>query len=188
MLPTRPHRVDALGTVRALHDADDAGDGTQHAEPAAITLPLTLDGVPFAEPPELERPIDAPPEAGGPIRVVVCDDAPAIRALIRCALEFDGRVEIVGEAADGEAVGALVADLRPDAVLLDLSMPNVDGLAALPRILEAAPWVGVVVLSGRDEAESAPLALALGAERYMAKPAGIAAIRDAVLDVGLRAP
>jgi CheY-like chemotaxis protein len=181
-LPICPHPVDALGGVRALHGADDAGDRTQHAEPAAIRLRSAMDGVPC------DQSIDAPPEADGPIRVVVCDDAPAIRALIRCALEFDGRVEIVGEAADGEAVVALVAELRPDAVLLDLSMPNVDGLAALPRILEAAPWVGVVVLSGRDEAESAPLALALGAERYMAKPAGVAAIRDAVLDVGLRAP
>jgi diguanylate cyclase (GGDEF)-like protein len=127
------------------------------------------------------------PESRGPIRVVVCDDAPAMRALMRHTLELDGDVEVVGEAGDGEAVVALVADVRPDVVLLDLSMPKVDGLEALPRILEAAPWAGVVVLSGRDEAVAAPQALALGAERFMAKPAGAAAIRDAVLDVGLRA-
>jgi DNA-binding NarL/FixJ family response regulator len=111
-----------------------------------------------------------------------------MRALVRHTLEVDGDVEVVGEAGDGEAVVALVADLRPDVVLLDLSMPKVDGLEALPRILEAAPWAGVVVLSGRDEAAAAPQALALGAERFMAKPAGAAAIRDAVLEVGLRAP
>ncbi len=61
-----------------------------------------------------------------------------------------------------------------------------DGLAALPRILEAAPWAGVVVVSGRDEVPHAARALALGAERFMPKPAAIAEIRAAVLDVGLR--
>jgi diguanylate cyclase (GGDEF)-like protein len=137
---------------------------------------------------EVEALIAAAPEATGPIRVVVCDDAPAMRALVRHTLEGEGGVEVVGEAGDGEAVVALVAEVRPDVVLLDLSMPKVDGLEALPRILEAAPWAGVVVLSGRDEAAAAPQALALGAERFMAKPAGAAAIRDAVLEVGLRAP
>jgi diguanylate cyclase (GGDEF)-like protein len=140
------------------------------------------------EPREIETLIAAAPEATGPIRVVVCDDAPGMRALVRHTLEVEGDVEVVGEAGDGEAVVALVADVRPDVVLLDLSMPKVDGLEALPRILQAAPWVGVVVLSGRDESSAAPQALALGAERFMAKPAGAAAIRDAVLEVGLRAP
>jgi len=136
---------------------------------------------------EVEALVAQTPEATGPIRVVVCDDAPAMRALVRHTLEVEDDVEVVGEAGDGEAVVAVVAELRPDVVLLDLSMPKVDGLAALPRILEAAPWAGVVVLSGRDEAAAAPAALALGAERFMAKPAGAAAIRDAVLEVGQRA-
>jgi diguanylate cyclase (GGDEF)-like protein len=140
------------------------------------------------EPDAIEALVADCPEASGPIRVVVCDDAPSMRALVRHTLEIDGDVQVVGEAGDGEAVVALVADLRPDVVLLDLSMPKVDGLEALPRILEAAPWAGVVVLSGRDEAAAAPQVLALGAERFMAKPAGAAAIRDAVLAVGLRAP
>jgi len=137
---------------------------------------------------DVEALVEAAPEATGPIRVVVCDDAPAMRALMRHTLEVDGEVQVVGEAGDGEAVVALVTDLRPDVVLLDLSMPKVDGLEALPRILAAAPWAGVVVLSGRDEAVAGPEVLALGAERFMAKPAGAAAIRDAVLEVGLRAP
>jgi diguanylate cyclase (GGDEF)-like protein len=136
---------------------------------------------------DVEALVSEAPEPTGPIRVVVCDDAPAMRALVRHTLEVDGDVKVVGEAGDGEAVVALVAETRPDVVLLDLSMPKVDGLEALPRILEAAPWAGVVVLSGRDEAAAAPAALALGAERFMAKPAGAAAIRDAVLEVGLRA-
>jgi EAL domain-containing protein (putative c-di-GMP-specific phosphodiesterase class I)/CheY-like chemotaxis protein len=137
---------------------------------------------------DLERLIEGAPAPTGPIRVVVCDDAPGIRALMRTTLEHDGLVEVVGEAGDGEAVVGVVAAACPDVVLLDLSMPNVDGLAALPRILEVAPWAGVVVISGRDEATYASQVLALGAERFMAKPAAIEAIRAAVLDVGLRAP
>jgi diguanylate cyclase (GGDEF)-like protein len=123
-----------------------------------------------------------------PIRVVVCDDEPAIRALMRHALEHDGEVLIVGEAEDGAGVVTLVAEVQPDVVLLDLSMPNVDGLEALPRILEAAPGVSVLVLSGRDAAAAAPQALALGAERFLAKPARIEEIRAAVLASGARAP
>jgi DNA-binding NarL/FixJ family response regulator len=111
-----------------------------------------------------------------------------MRALMRHSLSLDADIEVVGEAADGEAVVDVVSETRPDVVMLDLSMPHVDGLTALPRILEAAPWVGVVVLSGRDEAAAAPQALALGAERFMAKPAGIAEIRAAVLGVGTRTP
>jgi EAL domain-containing protein (putative c-di-GMP-specific phosphodiesterase class I)/ActR/RegA family two-component response regulator len=190
----------ARGVVAAVIKLADAmglqpiAEGVEVAEQADELRAL---GCPAAQgflwsaaraPEEIEALIAEAPEPTGPIRVVVCDDAPAMRALVRHTLEVDGDVQVVGEAGDGEAVVALVADLRPDVVLLDLSMPKVDGLEALPRILEAAPWAGVVVLSGRDEAAAAPQALALGAERFMAKPAGAAAIRDAVLEVGLRAP
>jgi DNA-binding NarL/FixJ family response regulator len=115
------------------------------------------------------------------------DDVEDLRTLLRLSLEEEPDLRVVGEAEDGLGGVRGVAETRPDVVLLDLSMPKVDGLEALPRILEAAPWAGVVVLSGRDEAAAAPAALALGAERFMAKPAGAAAIRDAVLEVGLRA-
>jgi diguanylate cyclase (GGDEF)-like protein len=130
---------------------------------------------------DVERVILAGPDAQAPVRVVVCDDAPALRALMRASLELDGRVEVVGEAEDGERVVDLSAELRPDVVLLDLQMPGVDGLSALPRIRRAAPDTAVVVLSGCDAAEVGSRALALGARRYVEKPAGITAIRDAIL-------
>jgi diguanylate cyclase (GGDEF)-like protein len=161
-------------------------DGAAHRIAVSIGIAVAAAGDDDAE--QLLRDAAAMPEGKRPIRVVVCDDEPGIRALMRHALQHEGDVLIVGEAVDGEAVVALVEEVRPDVVLLDLSMPKVDGLEALPRILAVAPWVGVVVLSGRDAVGAAQQALALGAERFMAKPARIGEIRAAVLGVGARAP
>ena len=83
---------------------------------------------------DVEHMILAEPDQRPPVRVVVCDDAPALRALMRTSLELDGRVEVVGEAGDGERVVALTAELRPDVVLLDIQMPGMDGLTALPAL------------------------------------------------------
>jgi DNA-binding NarL/FixJ family response regulator len=130
---------------------------------------------------EVERLIREEPQVRPPLRVVVCDDAPALRALLRTSLELDGRAEVVGEAADGERAIALAAALRPDVVLLDIQMPGVDGLTALPRIRRAAPDTQVIVLSGCDAPATSARALALGARRYVEKPAGVEAIRSAIL-------
>jgi len=79
------------------------------------------------------------------IRIFICDDAPELRELTRHRLEWDPALSVVGEAGDGEAAVALIAQLCPDVVMLDLSMPNVDGLEALPRVRDAAPSAGVIV-------------------------------------------
>jgi two-component system chemotaxis response regulator CheB len=131
---------------------------------------------------EIERLVRSLPESPSPLRVLVADDAPALRALLRAALEQEGRVEVVGEAEDGEHAVALAAALRPDVVVLDIQMPGVDGLSALPAIRRAAPAARVVVLSGCEAAATAHRALALGARRYVEKPAGMDAVRDAVLE------
>jgi diguanylate cyclase (GGDEF)-like protein len=184
MLPgAEPHAT--AGRIREALAAPFALGDSVHRVAISIGIGVALAGDTADE---LLSAAAAAPEPKRPVRVVVCDDEPAIRALMRHALEYDGEVLIVGEAEDGEGVVAIVAAVRPDVVLLDLSMPKVDGLQALPRILTAAPGVGVVVLSGRDAAGAAPQALALGAERFMAKPARIDEIRAAVLDVGGRTP
>jgi diguanylate cyclase (GGDEF)-like protein len=132
---------------------------------------------------DVEELILSEPDARPPVRVLVCDDVPALRALMRASLEIDGRVEIVGEAGDGERVVTLAEELRPDVVLLDIQMPGVDGLSALPQIRRAVPDTGVVVLSGCEEDVTASKALALGAQRYVEKPAGVEEIRTAILAV-----
>jgi DNA-binding NarL/FixJ family response regulator len=119
------------------------------------------------------------------IRVFVCDDAPAFRDLLRMALEQDGELSVVGEAEDGDRLDA-IADAGPDVVLLDVSMPGIDGLAALPRVRELAPEARVVVLSSFSAEEMADAALAAGADRYVDKRESFAHIRDVVREVAAR--
>ncbi|HEX2039699.1 MAG TPA: EAL domain-containing protein [Acidimicrobiales bacterium] len=102
-------------------------------------------------------------------RVVIADDTPEVRALLRYTLDLDGRFEVVGQAADGvEAVSAVSAE-KPDAVVLDLAMPVLDGLEAIGRILEASPATRIVVLSGFDARQMAEEALRRGAHAYLEK-------------------
>ena len=102
-------------------------------------------------------------------RVLLVDDNDDLRRLLRIQLERTGRYQIVGEAADGHEAVRLAAELQPRIVLLDLSMPVMDGLQALPLILDAVPEVRVVVLSGFDQGTMSVRALAAGAARYVEK-------------------
>ena len=118
------------------------------------------------------------------IRVVLADDTGDIRLLIRMALERSGGFEIVGEAADGvEAVG-LTTSTQPDVVLLDLAMPRLDGLQAIPLIREAAPDTKVVVLSAFVAGQMGDEATRSGAHAYVEKGASgvdiVATIREIV--------
>src|SRR5205814_8582181 len=78
------------------------------------------------------------------VRVLLVDDLPDIRLVMRLLLEADGRAEVVGEAADGAEAIRLAAELHPDAIVLDLRMPGMDGVSALPLIRDAAPGTVVV--------------------------------------------
>lgn len=82
------------------------------------------------------------------IRTVLVDDAASYRQLVRLVLEDDGNFEVVGEADDGARGIEVVAEERPDLVLLDLSMPVMDGVEALPFLREASPRSNVIVLTG----------------------------------------
>jgi chemotaxis response regulator CheB len=81
-------------------------------------------------------------------RVVVADDEVSMRELLRVVLSLEPDFEVVGEAGDGVEAVALVADLAPDLVVIDVSMPVMDGLQAIERIRQVAPATRVAVLSG----------------------------------------
>lgn len=110
----------------------------------------------------------APP---APRRVLVVDDAEDLRTLLHIKLDRSEGLEVVGEAGDGVDAVEQATRLQPDLVLLDVAMPRMDGLEALPLIREAVPGVRVVVLSGFNEETMARNALAAGAERYVVKGA-----------------
>jgi CheY-like chemotaxis protein len=117
------------------------------------------------------------------IRVYICDDAPELRKLLRAFLEWGGDVEVVGEAEDGAGLTDALRAAVADVVLLDLSMPRIDGLEALADLRAAGVEVGVVVLSGFEEHQMAAKAMALGADRYVEKAAGMEAVRNTVREV-----
>jgi DNA-binding NarL/FixJ family response regulator len=101
-------------------------------------------------------------------RVLLCDDCEPVRELVRLVLEVEG-IQVVGEAGDGGAAIEEAGRCQPDVVLLDLSMPAMDGLEALPEIRRVAPQARVVVLSGFDNPLIVERALELGAVRYVEK-------------------
>jgi YesN/AraC family two-component response regulator len=118
------------------------------------------------------------------IRVLLCDDTEDIRRLLRLSLTMDPDIEIVGEAADGAEGVALAAQLQPDVVLLDLAMPVMDGLAALPQIRVVSPETRIAILSGFDEKRLAEQALRLGALRYLEKGVALNTISETVKELG----
>jgi DNA-binding NarL/FixJ family response regulator len=107
------------------------------------------------------------------IRVVLVDDVPELRLLVRITLEDDPEIEVVGEANNGRDGVAIVHDTQPDLVLLDLSMPDMDGLEAIPLIRAASENARVVVLSGHEAGRVSLEALGQGASRYINKASGL---------------
>src|SRR5690242_9052090 len=102
------------------------------------------------------------------MRILLMDDHPITRAALSSLLEAHG-FTVAGEAADGEEAIDLARRLLPDLVLLDLSMPGLDGLSALPRIREAAPDAEVVVLTASGTEENLLAAIRAGAAGYLLK-------------------
>ncbi len=94
-------------------------------------------------------------EATDPVRVLLVDDAPEARRLVRTALRFRGGFDIVGEASTGVAAITLVDELDPDVVVLDLGLPDITGRDVLTRVREQRPHVKVVIFSGAEPEDRA---------------------------------
>ena len=92
------------------------------------------------------------------IRVVLVDDVPEMRRLVRTALRFRGGFEVVGEAGDGTAAVTLASEQQPDIVVLDLGLPDLAGRDVLAGIREQSPTSKVVIFSGTETADRAQLA------------------------------
>ena len=109
------------------------------------------------------------------IRLLLVDDSADLRFLVRTAVESRGGFEVVGEAGDGRRAVELARELTPDVILLDLDMPSMGGLEALPLIREASPASKTVVLSSFRREDYEGQARAGGATGYLEK--GITARR-----------
>ena len=103
------------------------------------------------------------------MRILIADDHPAVRQGISVVLKDVPDIEIVGEAADGEEALAKVAQLHPDLVILDITMPHLDGLAAAEIIKQAHPHTKVLILSMHGVGSVVRAAKNIGVDGYVAK-------------------
>jgi DNA-binding NarL/FixJ family response regulator len=104
-----------------------------------------------------------------PTRVLIADDERLFVDALELILAADARIEVVGRALDGREAIALARELNPDVVLIDLSMPGIDGFGAIAAILAEKASRRVVVLSGSADPGDMEKALAAGASRYLMK-------------------
>ncbi|MGH2820448.1 MAG: response regulator [Actinomycetota bacterium] len=104
-----------------------------------------------------------------PIRIVLCDDVAEVRTMLRVVLELEDDFAVVGEASDGREAVESAARHRPDVLVLDLYMPVMNGLEAIPEIRETSPETRIVVLSGIEAPQAADEAMARGATAYIEK-------------------
>jgi DNA-binding NarL/FixJ family response regulator len=117
------------------------------------------------------------------IRVVLVDDEAMVRVGLRMVLTAEPDIEVVGEAADGAAAETVVLGTRPDVVLMDVRMPQVDGIEGARRVLAASPEVKVLVLTTFDEDAYVEAALRLGVSGFLLKVAPPERLIDAVRTV-----
>jgi DNA-binding NarL/FixJ family response regulator len=116
-------------------------------------------------------------------RVLITDDQTLFRSGLAKLLEADKRIEVVGEAGDGEEAIEMVNSVSPDVVLMDLKMPNLDGVEATARITTAHPEVKVLVLTTFDADNHFIQALKAGASGYVLKDSEPDAIVSSILAV-----
>ncbi len=155
---------------------------------AAVMLPVQdtlLEALrePSAWPPPVDL-VSLPHSDARHIRVLIVDDHSIVRQGIRHILEGQPDIEIVGEAENGLAAIQQVTRLHPDVVLLDLQMPGLSGIEALPRLRAAHPAVEVVILTVFDQDEEVFAGLKAGARGYLLKDATPATVIAAVRAAG----
>jgi pilus assembly protein CpaE len=104
------------------------------------------------------------------IKVLIADDVEETRKNIRLLLELDQMITVVGEAGNGREAVELTNSIQPDVVLMDINMPDVDGIKATEAISVATPQVAVIIVSVQGEQEYLKRAMLAGAKEYLIKP------------------
>jgi two-component system nitrate/nitrite response regulator NarL len=123
------------------------------------------------------------PAGASAVRVLVADDHPAVRrALARLVVEHPG-LELVGEAADGERALTMIGALSPDVALIDVRMPQLDGLRLLGQLRTVGAAARILLISGNDDSEIAHEAIQQGAAGFLSKDAEEEEITEAILAV-----
>jgi DNA-binding NarL/FixJ family response regulator len=123
------------------------------------------------------------PRDGRPISVVLCDDVAEVRSALHDVLARDPSIVIVGEADNGRGCLQVVGQLDPDIVVIDLSMPEMDGFEAIPALVREAPRTGIIAISGLGGQGMRDTVLGLGADRYLEKESAAGELAAVVSDL-----
>jgi len=118
-----------------------------------------------------------------PIRVLIADDNPRFRRGLRALLQTAPETEVAGEAATGEEAVVLTDRLQPDVILMDIKMPDGNGIEATRRIIETSPHIGILMLTMIEDDDSVFAAMRAGARGYLLKGALKAEILRAIRGV-----
>ena len=117
------------------------------------------------------------------VRVLIADDHRLFAEALRVMLSSDGRIDVVGLAASGEEAVQKADELSPDVILMDISMPGLDGVEATRRILAAHSDVSVLMVTGSDARQDVDAARTAGAAGYVTKDRIAAELIGAIIDV-----
>lgn len=115
-----------------------------------------------------------------PVKTVIADDHPVVRMGLRLLMESEPRVQVVGEASNGRLALEVVRTLQPDLLLLDINMPEMNGLEVLRHLREESNAVQVIILSNHSDTRYVNAALEMGADGYVGKDSGIEVLMMAI--------
>ena len=121
-----------------------------------------------------------------PIRVLIADDHRLFAEALEAILAAESRIEVVGRARNGAEALEMVLDLNPDVVLMDISMPVMDGVEATRRIREARPEACVLMLTGSSAAADVDRSREAGAAGYVTKDRIASELVDAIVETATR--
>ena len=119
-----------------------------------------------------------------PVRVLIADDEPLFVETVQALLQDDDRVEVVGTAADGEEAVKLARSLEPDVILMDISMPTLDGIEAARKIREHVPAARILVLTGSSISADVNRSRQAGVGAFLTKDRLGTQLLDAILELG----
>jgi DNA-binding NarL/FixJ family response regulator len=103
------------------------------------------------------------------VRILIADDHGIVRKGLRLQLEQDAQFHVIGEASDGREAVRLTEELKPDVVIMDIAMPNLNGIQATAQIVKRSPQVGVIILSMHSDESYLTKTLTAGAKGYLLK-------------------
>jgi two-component system, NarL family, response regulator LiaR len=115
--------------------------------------------------------------------ILIVDDHPLMREALRAAVEDEEDIELLGEAQDGREALAFLEAHRPDVILLDLMMPGMDGLTAIPKIFERDPGARILVLTSAQDDEKITTAIEAGVLGFVSKDVQRAELLQAIREV-----